>query len=400
MRKDIYERMKIMQKDGIKPNYAKIARQMDCDYRTVKKYFEGKEQKLEKAHRPSKLDGYRQIIENKVDLGCTGYAIYRFIQTKGYSGKYSILRDFIASTKKEKEKKATIRFETNPGLQAQVDWKEEKKMISKYGEIYKINIFLILLGFSRLKFFDLTLDRNEDTLQKSMIKSFKYFGGIPREILFDNMKTVVDHSKSDYSQAIINQDFYHFSKDMGFEIITCKPYRPQTKGKVEALAKLTSRLDPYNYEFETFEELEKIVKQVCEEVNSEISQATKEIPKIKFQKEKEYLLPLPHQDLLDNYFQKPITRIVTKESMVTFMNKKYSLNTKYIGKTVTLKVLNDTLDILYNDKIITSHKISNKKFNYHEDHYISILKSDAFKDKKDSEIEKFAKKQLSIYDKL
>ena len=399
MRKDIYERMKIMQKDGIKPNYAKIARQMDCDYRTVKKYFEGKEQKLEKAHRPSKLDGYRQIIENKVDLGCTGYAIYRFIQTKGYSGKYSILRDFIASTKKEKEKKATIRFETNPGLQAQVDWKEEKKMISKYGEIYKINIFLILLGFSRLKFFDLTLERNEDTLQKSMIKSFKYFGGIPREILFDNMKTVVDHSKSDYSQAIINQDFYHFSKDMGFEIITCKPYRPQTKGKVEALAKLTSRLDPYNYEFETFEELEKIVKQVCEEVNSEISQATKEIPKIKFQKEKEYLLPLPHQDLLDNYFQKPITRIVTKESMVTFMNK-YSLNTKYIGKTVTLKVLNDTLDILYNDKIITSHKISNKKFNYHEDHYISILKSDAFKDKKDSEIEKFAKKQLSIYDKL
>ena len=362
MRKDIYERMKIMQKDGIKPNYAKIARQMDCDYRTVKKYFEGKEPHQEKIHRPSKLDGYRQIIENKVDLGCTGYAIFRFIQTKGYSGKYSILRDFIASTKKEKEKKATIRFETNPGLQAQVDWKEEKKMISKYGEVYKINIFLILLGFSRLKFFDLTLDRNEDTLQKSMVKSFKYFGGIPREILFDNMKTVVDHSKSDYSQAIINQDFYHFSKDMGFEIITCKPYRPQTKGKVEALAKLTSRLDPYNYEFETFEELEKIVKQVCEEVNSEISQATKEIPKIKFQKEKEYLLPLPHQDLLDNYFQKPITRIVTKESMVTFMNKKYSLNTKYIGKTVTLKVLNDTLDILYNDKIITSHKISNKKF--------------------------------------
>ena len=124
MRKDIYERMKIMQKDGIKPNYAKIARQMDCDYRTVKKYFEGKEPNKEKIHRPSKLDGYRQIIENKVDLGCTGYAIFRFIQSKGYAGKYSILRDFISSIKKDKEKTATIRFETNPCLQAQVDWKE------------------------------------------------------------------------------------------------------------------------------------------------------------------------------------------------------------------------------------------------------------------------------------
>lgn len=400
MRKDIYERMKMMKKEDIKPNYAQIARQLDCDYRTVKRYYENKEPSLPQSKKPSKLDGFRELISEKVDLGCSGYAIFRFIQSKGYTGKYSILRDFIFSIKQERTKKATIRFETNPGLQAQVDWKEDKRMVSRNGEVFQINIFLIILGFSRLKYIELTLDKSEDTLQKVLINSFKYFGGIPREILFDNMKTVVDHSKSNYSQAVLNQDFYQFSKDMNFEVITCRPYRPQTKGKVEALAKLTSRLDPYNYEFDTIEELQMIVNKVRSEINSEYSHAINESPKTLFEKEKEYLLPLPNQELLDNYFQKPITRIVTKESMITYMNKKYSLDTKYIGKTVTLKVANDTLYILFGNKIIADHKISDKKFNYQEEHYVSILKSDAFKDKQESEIEKFARKHLSIYDKI
>ena len=400
MRKDIYERMKIMKQGETKPNYAEIARRWDCDYRTVKRYFEQDVVPTRKITKPSKLDPYRTIIKAKVDLGCTGSSIYHFIKKKGYDGKYSILRDYVRSIKVEGEQKATIRFETNPGLQAQVNWKEGMQLINRRGEIFEINIFLMLLGYSRTKYFELTIDRNQETLMMAMINGFRYFQGVPKEIIFDNMKTVIDRSRTNYQQAVVNETFYQFSKDMGFEVWPCKAYRPQTKGKVEALAKLTSRLNPYNNEFDTLEELEEIVREVMNDINNDESYATNEKPLTLLEKEKEYLLPLPNQELINNYFTKPIRRIVTKESMITYMNNKYSLEPKYIGKSVNLEVSDTHLKIIYGKEIIATHKLSNRKFNYHQDHMVSILKSDAMKFKRDEEIEDFAKKQLELYDKF
>ena len=400
MRKDIYERMKIMKQGETKPNYAEIARRWDCDYRTVKRYFEQDVVPTRKITKPSKLDPYRTIIKATVDLGCTGSSIYHFIKKKGYDGKYSILRDYVRSIKVEGEQKATIRFETNPGLQAQVDWKEGMQLINRRGEIFEINIFLMLLGYSRTKYFELTIDRNQETLMMAMINGFRYFQGVPKEIIFENMKTVIDRSRTNYQQAVVNETFYQFSKDMGFEVWPCKAYRPQTKAKVDALAKLTSRLHPYNNEFDTLEELEEIVREVMNDINNDESYATNEKPLTLLEKEKEYLLPLPNQELINNYFTKPIRRIVTKESMITYMNNKYSLEPKYIGKSVNLEVSDTHLKIIYGKEIIATHKLSNRKFNYHQDHMVSILKSDAMKFKRDEEIEDFAKKQLELYDKF
>lgn len=400
MRKDIYERMKIMKQEGVKPNYAEIARRWNCDYRTVKRYFEQDVIPIRKSTKPSKLDPFKTIIEEKVGLGCTGSSIYHFIKRRGYEGKYSILRDFVRSIRIEGEQKATIRFETNPGLQAQVDWKERMKIMSRHGEIFEINIFLMLLGYSRTKYIELTIDRNQETLMMAMINGFRYFQGVPKEIIFDNMRTVVDQSRTNYQDAVINETFYQFSKDMGFEVWSCRAFRPQTKGKVEALAKLTSRLNPYNNEFDTLEELEEIVREVMNDINNDKSFATNQKPLTLLEKEKEYLLPLPNQDLINNYFTKPITRIVTKESMITYMNNKYSLDPKYIGKIVNLEVSDSQLKIIFGKEIIAIHKLSKRKFNYQQHHMVSILKSDAMRFKKDQEIEDFAKKQLELYDQF
>ena len=400
MRKDIYERMKIMKQESVKPNYAEIARRWNCDYRTVKRYFEQDVVPIRKIMKPSKLDPYKTIIEEKVNLGCTGSSIYHFIKKKGYDGKYTILRDYVRSLRVESEQKATIRFETNPGLQAQVDWKERMKLISRSGKLFEINIFLMILGYSRTKYIELTIDRSQETLMMAMINGFRYFQGVPKEIIFDNMRTVVDQSRTNYHDAVINETFYQFSKDMGFEVWSCRAFRPQTKGKVEALAKLMSRLEPYNNEFDTIEELEEIVRGVMKDINNDKSYATNEEPLKLLEKEKEYLLPLPNQELINNYFTKPIRRIVTKESMITYMNNKYSLNPKYIGKIVNLEVSDTELKIIYGKEIISTHKLSKRKFNYHQDDMVSILKSDAMKFKKDEEIEDFAKKQLELYDKF
>lgn len=400
MRKDIYERIQILKMDDIKPNFAELAKTWGCDYRTAKKYYyeESNKPPIRKKI-PSKLDQFKEIINEKLKLCCSYKSIYKFIQKKGYKGKYTILRNYCDLYKTDQLKKATIRFETNPGLQAQVDWKETMTLHTKSGESITFNIFLILLGYSRLKYIRLTLDRSQDTVFKSLIYAFKYFNGVPKEIIFDNMKTVVDHAKSNYSNAVLNQSFYQFSRDLGFEVWTCRPFRPQTKGKVEALARTMDRLEPYDYEFDSFDELEKIVQILNEDLNNEISQATGEKPFDRFNKEKEYLRSLPNNDIVHPYINiKDITRIVSKESLVTYDNKKYSVDPQYIGKTVSISISDDTLHIYFNKSLIQTHIITKKTITYAQDDYINILKSDAMKSASQEDIEKVANHNLAIYD--
>src|SRR5690606_13552573 len=113
-------------------------------------------------------------------------------------------------------------------------------------EFLEVNIFLMVLGYSRIKYLKLTVDRTQKTLFECLYDGFEYFGGAPKEILFDNMSTVVDRSRTIFKNIAINNVFKHFAMDAGFEVITCRPYRPETKGKVETLAKLVDRLMVYN----------------------------------------------------------------------------------------------------------------------------------------------------------
>ena len=401
MRKDIKERMILMKQDDIKPNYAELAKQNGCDYRTVKKYFESSAEDLKLIQpKPSILDPYKTIVEDKLNIPCSATAIYKFIQKKGYKGSYSVVKRYCNKYKVEQYQKATIRFETNPGLQAQVDWKETKILTNKNGEMFEINIFLIILGYSRLKYIELTVDRKQSTVFQCLVNSFKFFGGVPKEILFDNMKTVVDHSKSEYNNPIINSTFYEFSKDMGFETVLCRAFRPQTKGKVENLAKVMDRLDVYNKEFETLADLDEIIRELNTDLNNEISQATQEKPIERFEKEKEYLNKLPRIDILEGFITKPITRKVSKDSMITFNKSKYSVNPKYIGKQLTIEVQANTLYIYYSKELVKTYKISEKYLNYTKDDMIEILKTDAFKHKDDKYIEDFIDENMAIYDKI
>lgn len=400
MRKDIYERMKLMKQEGIKPNYAEIARKYDCDYRTVKKYYEGDPDTVKKRKYTSKLDPYRQIIQDKTDQGCSAYAIFKFIEKKGFNGKYTIVKNLCKKFRQEGQQKATIRFETNPGLQAQVDWKEEVKLVSKNGELFTVNIFLMLLGYSRRKYLQLTIDRNQDTLMNAMVEGLRYFGGVPKEIIFDNMKTVVDRSKTQYDKAVINDRFYQFSRDMGFEVWACRPYRPQTKGKVEALARTVDRLMVYNHEFESIDELDELVRELRDDLNSEVSRATGKIPDELWRKEKEYLQSLPPNDILDTYLTIPLTRKVSKESMIVYNNRKYSLPVNYIAKTVNIKEENGRLHIFYRQQEIASYEVKDRPFNYKLEHMTEILRSDAMKYRSADEIEEFARRQLRLYDSL
>jgi transposase len=404
MRKDVEEHVKRIKAMDVKINYNDLARKLDCDPRTIKGYATGKVKGTRKDRNiDSKLKGFEETIIDKIDnCSATAMSIYKYIQNKGYTGKYGLVKNYVKLHKKDSLKKATIRFETNPGLQAQVDYKERKKMISKYGEVFEINIFLFVLGYSRTKYIEVTEDKKQDSLFKTLINAFKYIGGIPQEIIFDNMSTVVDRHNTYLGHVQFNTKFNQFAKDFNFKPVACKPYRPQTKGKVESLAKLTSRLDVYNYEFESFEDLKKIAQEICNELNSEISQAINSSPISRLEDERKYLSSLPNETIIGSYINKDREYKVSKESMITYLGNKYSVPVAYVGKKLMIRPDNasNTLRIYSNNDLVASHNISEKLLNYNMSHAIEIMKSEAFRFKSNDEIEDFISTNLNHMDIL
>jgi transposase len=180
----------------MKPNFSELARIYGMDRRTVKKYYEGYEGKPKSRNKPSKLDKYYDEIKSKLSIkGVTVKAVYEYFKSKDETiGTYSNFNKYVKKKglKREKKMKGHPRFETDPGKQAQVDWKENIKLVSRNGEEFIINVLDFKLGYSRYCCFELSKTKTQEELIESLIRIFKDIGGVPKEILFDNTAAVVD----------------------------------------------------------------------------------------------------------------------------------------------------------------------------------------------------------------
>lgn len=392
------QELMIMRTLEIRPNYSELARIHDCDRRTIKKYDEGYNGKPEHRNKNSRLDKYKKEIKEKLDLpGSTINCVYQYFKQKDNSiGNYSNFYQYIKrkNLRKNKNNKFHPRYETDYGKQLQFDWKEDIKMVNRYGEIFEFNIFSSTLSASRLHVFIYSRSRTRIDVQRCLIKTFQYIGGITEEILTDNMSSIVDTKKKEFYK-----EFKTFSKDIGFEPKKCKPRHAYTKGKDESCNRFISWLIPYNGEFETEEELIKIIGEITKKVNKQVNNTIGVPPIMSFQKEKEYLKPLPSNKILNSYLYDILTVKVSNESLFYYKGSKYSVPIKFINHTLNLKEENNKLYIYYNKDLITIHNISENRINYKEEHYIEGM-SLLLKNKNQEEIEKITKNNLDLLNKL
>lgn len=141
---------------NIKPNYSELSRLYGCDRRTVQKYNNGYSKENLTRDKTSKLDKYKEDIKNK-------------------------------KLKPNKNNKVHLRFETEYGKQLQFNWKEDIKKISKNGELFEFNNFSATLGASRLHVFLYSKNKTRIDVQRCLVKTFKYIGGVPQELLTDKI---------------------------------------------------------------------------------------------------------------------------------------------------------------------------------------------------------------------
>lgn len=377
----------LMESLKMKINKSQLARDMGVDRRTVEKYLQGYEPKSSRNRR-SKIDKYYEVIALLLSEESNQKFYYKRVlwqylkDNHGLDCGQSSFRRYLSSKPEfqryfetEKRKKLTsevIRFETPPAEQAQLDWKENIQYITKNGEILYVNVCVLLLAHSRFRTFNLSISKSQSILLSFLTESFEVFGGVPKTILTDNMKTVMDEPRTEYQKGKVNERFFQFSKDMGFEVRACIAGRPRTKAKVEAPMKLLDEIHAYQGKFD-YEELHKFVQTLCNRINNSYHQGTGKIPILALKKERNLLSPLPHERIRDSYKIDRILVKVNPSNMITFKSNQYSVPPGYIGKTLSLQIYDNHIFVYYNTDLIVEHPIRPLKINYKPEHYVDTL---------------------------
>lgn len=356
-----------------------IAKLMGLSCKTIRRALRMSEYKPDKANianRPSKLEPYKKDITELLEKypGITAQRIFEIIQERNYSGKTTIVEDYIRAMKHFKQE-AYLRINVLPGEEAQVDWADCGYM--KIGEhTRKLSCFVMVLSYSRLMYLEFTLSQRLDDFLRCHVNAFRFFGGLPTRILYDNLKSVVLVRLG--SLIKFNPKFESFSGYYLFKPLVCNVRKANEKGRVESSIGYIRKNFLMGREFSSFTDLQtQAVQWRDEKANFRTHGTTRKRPIDLYQAEKDKLKPLPPKD----YDTATVTPVkVTGDCRVKFDSNTYSVPFEYAGWELTLKAGPDKV-MVYNDtKLIARHQRSYEKYMDIEEpnHYQELL---AFKKK-------------------
>lgn len=304
--------------------------------------------------RKSKIGDYAVYLEERyLKTGLSGTRLCEEIRQMGFTGSVSAVRRFLQKIERPGiAPTATVRYETPPGEQAQVDWAEIGYYADENGERRKIYAFVMVLGYSRMMYVDYVTDISAETLIACHQRAFAYFGGYTRRILYDNMKQVR------LSREEWNPLFRDFLDHYGIAGATHRPYRARTKGKVERAVHYLRDGFLKGREFASLADLrgQYLVWQE-ETANARVHATTKEKPCERFARER--LIPLT--GVAEYRVVGRTTRKVSAEGYVGYNGSRYSVDPQAVGKTVLVEHSEQTIRVRAGDLVIAEHSVSRKK---------------------------------------
>lgn len=290
--------------------------------------------------RSSKLDAHnakiKQLLERYPKI--TAQRIFEEIKLDGYDGGHSILRQRIRFLRKTPPKQLVVRFETAPGVQAQMDWATYDVDFSMEGK-RRVNLFSYILGYSRRQYIHFTETMDFETTIRQHILAFEHLGGVAATCLYDNMKVVVTRWEDD--APIYNTRFLSFATHYGYKPWACEVRRPQTKGKVER---------PFHYietnllngrDFRSLEHLNETTRWWLSQVaDIRIHGTTKKTPLELHAEEMPHLLPMPS---LQFDTAKVVYRVVDTDGTIQHANNRYSVPWRLVGETLPVRITDEFL---------------------------------------------------------
>jgi transposase len=309
-----------------------------------------------RVKQPGKLATFEPYLQERMQAGVwNARVLLRELRKRGYTGGYTLLTDWLRPQRESARTVAVRRFETPPGHQAQVDW-GHLGTVEINGEERKLWGFAFTLGYSRTMMAEAALDQKLGTLLRMHEEAFRQLGGVPQEILYDRMKTVWLET-DERGEIVWNPVFLDFARYWGFTPRLCRPYRAQTKGKVESGVKYIRRNFLCGLQGREPSGLSDLNAQLRAWVwgvaNRRVHGTTHEPITARWDGDQLSLQPLdgqPPYPYVDDELRK-----VARDAYVSWRGSRYSVPWLYAGKQVWVHQRGDAVEVHYGRDRIAAH---------------------------------------------
>jgi transposase len=335
-----------------------IARKLGIHRKTVKKYLESKEFPLYRTEkRKSGLEPYCGVIDGW--LGSEDYQatkVHELLTHQGYQGSYETVKRYVRQIKEKRDQIAYVRFETMPGQQAQVDF-ADLQVLGPEGQVQTLYLFVMVLGYSRHMYVEFVERCTMTVFLDCHLNAFSYFGGIPCEVLYDNLRNVV--VRRHVGKTEFNGTFLDFAAHNGFKPVACPPYSPWYKGKVERPIDYIRERFWRGYRYIDFRLLNEDLRLWNNTVAAvRVHGTTKERVRDRFEREQPHMGSLPARPYDTS---EKVSRKVYKDCQVSFGGNRYVVPHALVGHVVLLKIKNGSLKVYNDDELCVEYLIPEGK---------------------------------------
>jgi len=336
-----------------------IARRTGHDRKTIRKCIARGMEPPTYTPRPkigAKLDAFVPYLLGRLAAypTLTGVRLMREIVERGYEGGRTRLKIWLREARPTPVVPFEVRFETDPGKQAQVDFAHFSATFeSSPSAPTTVWLFSMVLGCSRMLWGRFGLRQDLPAVLAGHMDAFESFGGVPQEVLYDQMKTAVIGSADPQGGIAYNAKLLSLAKHYGFTPKSCRPYRAKTKGKVER---------PFRYIREdfflgrTFRDLDDLNARFSEWLdtvaNARTHRTTRRVVSEHFAEERPALRPLPqgrHADVLD------LRRGVSRDGMISVQGSFYSVPNGARGRELDVRLTATTVELVDAGRTIAVH---------------------------------------------
>lgn len=335
---------------------AAIARTLDLDRKTVRTCLAQHEWTAYQRSAPpdTLLAAHRAFLEARAPaVGYSAQLLYQELtQRYGYTGSYETVKRFVRPLRAAEAlaARAAVRFETPPGLQSQIDW-GQALIPFRTGRAVR-HLFVLTLGYSRRSFYLPCRDEQLPTFLDAHERAFDYFGGHTQEHLDDRPRTICWPGGD--GSVIWNSTFKSFAQYWGFDPRLCRPYRAQTKGKVESGVKYFKRNFLPGREFVDDQHLsEDVLGWMTTIADQRIHGTTHQRPIDRFAEEREHLLPTAQQPPFR--LEATYPQVVAEDFLVSLDTNRYSVPFRLIGRTVEVQRREGRVVIRYQGQLVADH---------------------------------------------
>lgn len=337
-----------------------IARQTGLDRKTVRRHLEAGVHQPTYGPRPprgSLIDPYREYLQSRVEAypDLSARRLLREIQNQGYTGGYTRVTDCLRELRPPQEAGFVQRFETPPGHQAQVDFAQFKVNFRCEPQMTRVVwLFSMVLGFSRYLFGRFVWRQTLDVVVRCHIEAFTEFGGVPRQVLYDRMKTAV-LGEPEPGNIVYNPTLVSMATHYGYQPKACRPYRAQTKGKVERPFRYVRQDFFLAGEFEDLEDLNRQFDRWRAEIaHPRVHGTTGRVIAEAFKEDRKALQPLPAGDFNEML---SLERRVTHEGMVSVDGNLYSVPDTTRERRVEVQRSATEVHIFEQGRLIAVHPV-------------------------------------------